>query len=279
MRPAVTFLFVPAHDGQKVDKAFEAGSDAIILDLEDSVPDDQKAIARAAVRDRSTSTDAGTAIWVRVNGAGECFEEDLHSLDWSRLAGAVLPKAELPSAVAAVERAGALRILLLIESAVGLKALPALARESERVARVAIGTWDLALDLSLVGIDDPDDSELIWQIRGELVVLSRALGLQPPIDGIYAAIDDDDGLASECTRAFRLGYGGKLLIHPRQLPIARSVFEPNPDALRLANETIAAYEQAVVTGRGAVRVRGRLVDRPMVERARALAARSSEPWR
>ena len=150
-----------------------------------------------------------------------------------------------------------------------------LARVSQRVARAAIGTWDLALDLGLVGVDDPDDSELIWQIRGDLVVRSRALGLQPPLDGIYAAVDDDDGLAAVCMRSFRLGYGGKLLIHPRQIPIARSVFEPENDAVQLANETIAAYEHAAATGRGAVRVRGRLVDRPMVERARALAARSA----
>src|SRR5207247_3203534 len=128
-----------------------------------------------------------------------------------------------PAAVAALERAGARQILLLIESAAGLEAFSMLARVSQRVARAAIGTWDLALDLGLVGVDDPDDSELIWQIRGDLVVRSRALGLQPPLDGIYAAVDDDDGLAAVCMRSFRLGYGGKLLIHPRQIPIARSV--------------------------------------------------------
>src|SRR5262249_49945972 len=113
-----------------------------------------------------------------------------------------------------------------------------------------------------------------WQIRGDLVVRSRALGLQAPLDGIYAAVADDEGFRAVCARAFRLGYGGKLLVHPRQVAIARSVFEPDADALQLAIETIAAYDTAVANGRGAIRVRGRLVDRPMVDRARALVARS-----
>src|SRR5436190_18084856 len=103
MRPVVTFLFVPAHEERKVDKAFEAGSDAIVLDLEDSVPDDQKAAARAAVCDRLMRDDAATSVWVRVNGAGKSFDDDLRVIDWSRVAGAVLPKAEQPAAVAALE--------------------------------------------------------------------------------------------------------------------------------------------------------------------------------
>jgi citrate lyase beta subunit len=268
----VTFLFVPAHEERKVDKAFEAGSDAVILDLEDSVPDDRKAAARVAVRNRLARAAANTNVWVRVNGAGNDFEEDVQSLDWSRVAGVVLPKVELPSAVATLERAGVRRLLLLIESAAGLEALPALARTTVMVC-TAIGTWDLALDLGLTGIDDPDQSELIWHVRRELVVRSRAANLPPPIDGVFTAIDDDDGLAAVCARAFRLGYGGKLLIHPRQVPIARAAFAPDSDALRLANETIAAYEEAAANGRGAIRVRGRMVDRPMIDRARALTAR------
>jgi citrate lyase beta subunit len=275
MMDPVTFLFVPAHDERKVANALEARSDAVVLDLEDSVPDDRKAAARAAVRDRVAGADIGSIAWVRVNAVGPSFHDDVTSIDWSRVAGAVLPKAEDPSAVAALERAGAMRILLLIESATGLEALPSLVRASHRVARLAIGTWDLALDLGLLAIDDPDDSELIWQIRGEIVVRSRALGLKAPLDGIYAAIADDDGLRAVCTRAFRLGYGGKLLVHPRQVSIARSIFEPDSDALQRATETISAYDNAAATGRGAIRVRGRLVDRPMVDRARALVARAT----
>lgn len=273
VRAPVTFLFVPGHDDRKVDKAFEAGSDAVILDLEDSVPIDQKAAARAAVSKRLARTGSDTAIWARVNSAADDFEDDVHALDWSRVAGVVLPKVERPSALAALERAGARQFLMLIESAAGLDALPSLASTTQLLTRAAIGTWDLALDLGLMGIDDPDESELIWHVRRELVVRCRAANLPPPIDGIYAAIDDDEGLAAVCRRSFRLGYGGKLLIHPRQVPIARSVFKPDADALHLADETIAAYEEAAANGHGAIRVRGRMVDRPMVERARALTAR------
>ena len=272
MTSPVTFLFVPAHEERKTDKAFTIGSDAVILDLEDGVPPDQRDAARAAVARRLARLN-GVETWVRVNSSGDDLEDDLRAIDLSRAAGVVLPKAELPAAVAALERAGAQQLLLLVETAAGLEAVPALARASRLFTRVAIGTWDLALDLGLSGMADPDESELIWHSRRELVIRSRIAGLPPPVDGVYTAIDDDEGLAVVCRRVFELGYGAKLLVHPRQVPIARACFRPDADALRLADETIAAYEQSLAGGRGVIRVRGRMVDRPMVERARALSAR------
>jgi citrate lyase beta subunit len=271
--PAVTFLFVPAHDERKVRAALLTDSDAVILDLEDSVPDGSKAAARDSVRELTTRGSLPTPIWVRVNAGGALFHDDVEGVDWSKVAGAVLPKAESPSSVVALEDAGARRILLLIESAAGIASLPSLAHASTCVAQVAIGTWDLALDLGLFAVDDPDESELMWQVRGQLVLQSRVLGLIPPLDGVFTRLDDEQGLRRACDRAFRLGFGGKLVIHPKQLAIARSVFQPDAKTLQLARETIAAYERATVAGRGAIRVDGRMVDRPMVERARALTAR------
>lgn len=275
----MTFLFVPAHEDRKVARALQAGSDAVVLDLEDSVPDDMKAAARAAIPGYVDALPAGPhpEVWVRVNAAGATFDQDVAAIEWPRLAGAVLPKAESPAKVAALDQAGAKRILLLVESAVGLGALRDLVAASHRVERCAIGTWDLSLDLGLLAIEDPDDAELMWQVRGNLVVQSRQLDLRPPIDGIYARLDDDEGLRAACIRALRLGYGGKLLVHPRQIPVAQSVFGPDHERIRLAREIVDAYEQGVREGRGAVQVRGRLVDRPMVDRARALVERWKEP--
>ncbi|HEY8485884.1 MAG TPA: CoA ester lyase [Limnochordales bacterium] len=271
---AVTYLFVPAVDGRKVQKALTCGADAVILDLEDSVPDSEKERARqAAAAVAQQGLPDGVQVWVRVNGpAGPHFAEDLRHVPWAGFHGAVLPKAEDPAAVAALYRAGARRILPIVESVQGLSALPALARAAG-VERVAVGTWDLALDLGLVSVEDPDASELIWQLRGQVVVESRRLGLAPPVDGIYAHFQDDEGLRAACERALRMGFAGKLLIHPRQVPIARQVFTPAEDALAFAREVVQAYEQAAREGRGAVQVRGRAVDLPMVERARALLSR------
>lgn len=276
---ATTYLFVPAHDSRKVDRALRSGSGAVILDLEDAVPDEEKGRARLAVAGLLAGRGlpagrAGTEVWVRVNGfQGPHFAEDTASVDWSLVAGAVLPKAEDPRAVAALESAGARRVFLLIESVAGFASLPSMAGAGSRVERIAVGTWDLALDLGLVAVEDPDESDLIWQMRGHAVIESRRLGLRPPIDGIYARFQNDDGLRRACQRALRMGFGGKLLIHPRQIPVAREVFTPDPAAVEHAREVVAAYQVALREGRGAVQVRGQAVDRPVVERAMALLAR------
>ena len=268
----MTFLFAPAHEPRKTAKALASSSPAVILDLEDAVPGDQKAAARdAAARILAEPLSAdGPAVWVRINGTDPDFERDLAAIDWSRAAGVVLPKVEDPERVIQAERAGARSVLALIESAAGLGAVERVATQATRVSRLAIGTYDLALDLRLWAIDDPDDSELIWQLRGELVVQSRRFGLPPPIDGICARLSDNAAFERVCRRAAAMGYGGKLLIHPSQIETARSVFTPDPAALASARRLLDAYAAATAEGRGAARFDGRLIDRPMVERARAL---------
>ncbi len=273
---AFTYLFAPANNERKLEKALGSGSDAVIIDLEDSVPDTEKEAARqqAARLLRQHGPLPGPQLWVRVNGASTSeFSLDVEAIPWDRAYGAVLPKAEDPGAVRLLSGHGVRRVLLLIESVAGMGRLPDLVAAAPVVLRAALGTWDMALDLGLVAVDDPDESELMWQLRGQLVVESRRLGLAPPVDGIYARFNDDEGLQSVCRRALRMGFAGKLLIHPRQIPVARAVFGPDPEAVEFAREVVSAYEQAVREGRGAVQVRGRAVDRPMVERAKALLAR------
>ncbi len=272
---AVSYLFVPVTDHHKVEKALASESDAVILDLEDGIPEESKGAARETIRQltNSLSPQAHGEVWVRLNGADTShFNPDVRAIDWTHVTGAVLPKAEENAAVRLLEEV-APRILLTIESVVGLSRIPVMA-SSPKVERVAIGTWDLMLDLGLLRVDDPDDSELIWQLRGQLVVQSRLLGLKPPIDGIYARFDDDTGLRAVCQRALRMGFAGKLVIHPRQIAVVREVFRPDPETLEFAREVIQAYEEAVRKGLGVARVRGQAVDRPMVERARTLLAQS-----
>jgi citrate lyase subunit beta/citryl-CoA lyase len=269
---SITYLFVPGSEERKVRKALASDADAVILDLEDAVPAAEKDAARAKVAAVIDALPAGIGreIWVRVNGAAPEFDADVDGIDWSRISGAFLPKAEHPHHLERLARAGVRSIVPLIESARGLNVLADLVHACNHVARLAIGTWDLALDLGLVAIDDPDDSELIWQIRGQLVVESRALGLTSPVDGVCAALHDDDRLRRVCTRVRQLGFGGKLLIHPDQVAVARDVFGVDLDRLAFAREVVAAYEAAQAEGRGAIQVRGRMIDRVMVDRALAL---------
>jgi citrate lyase beta subunit len=268
---SVSYLFAPVTDRRKVEKALASESDAVILDLEDGVLEENKGAARDTIRQltNSLSPQPHRQVWVRLNGADTPhFDQDVRAVDWTHVTGAVLPKAEGDAAVRLLEQLVP-RILLTIESVAGLSRIPMMV-SSPKVERVAIGTWDLALDLGLLRVDDPDDSELIWQLRGQVVVQSRLLGLKPPIDGVYARFDDDAGLRAVCQRALRMGFAGKLVIHPRQIAVVHEVFRPDPQALEFAREVIQAYEEAVRKGLGVARVRGRAVDRPMVERARTL---------
>jgi citrate lyase beta subunit len=160
----------------------------------------------------------------------------------------------------------------MVESGRGFAAIPALAAV-RGVERFAIGTWDLLVDFGLLTLTDPDESELIWQLRGLLVLASRQAGVAAPIDGVYAQFDDDAGLEHACLRARQLGFAGKLIVHPRQAVIARRSFRPDPERIRFAREVLAAYAVAEREGSGVLRLRGQMIDRPMVEQARALLAK------
>ena len=276
--PAITYLFVPAAEERKVAKALASDADAVILDLEDGVAEAQKRTARAMLRESLThwSRSTRSEVWVRVNNTEAHFAEDVASIEWHAVAGAVLPMAESRTPLAELRAAGATRLLALIETAAGFRALDELATV-DGVERFAIGTYDLTLDFGLLGVADPDELELMWQVRGQLALASRQLNLQPPLDAVYGRIDDDAGLRAVCTRARSFGFGGKLLVHPRQIAIAREAFRPSADELQFAREIVDAYDSAIGAGRGALRVRGRMIDRPMVLRARALLGRWDLP--
>jgi citrate lyase subunit beta/citryl-CoA lyase len=113
-------------------------------------------------------------------------------------------------------------------------------------------------------------------VRAQVVLTSRKLRLLPPVDGVYGRIDDAQGFEAMADRAFRLGYGGKLLVHPAQIAIAARVFGVSQAQLDEARELIAAYDEAQRAGTGAIRHRGQMVDRVHVEKARALLARWSD---
>ena len=271
--PPVTYLFVPATEERKVTKALQSEAEAVILDLEDSIAAGMKDTARSQLSQYLKTmppAGAGPQVWVRVN-SGSDFTADVKAIDWNVVYGAMLPKAERPQHIKTLIDAGAKRVLPIIESALGFKVLGDL-KDAGHVERFAIGTWDLAIDLGIVAVE-PDDSELIWQLRGELVLASRQLELPPPVDGVHAQFDDDEGLKRSSERTHRMGFGGKLLIHPRQIAIVRSVFRPNEGTLQHARDVIRVYDEAVLQGRGVVQLNGEMIDRPVVERARALLAR------
>jgi citrate lyase subunit beta/citryl-CoA lyase len=269
-----TFLFVPAYDARKTAKALASSADAIILDLEDAVPEEMKETARnaaaATLRERSRET---PEVWIRVNAAQSPHHEaDLRAIDWSSAAGVLIPKAEDPASIDALAAFEPRAVILTLESIAGFTKATTMVAAARSRPRLAIGTWDLAHDLSLP-VDDPDESELIWQLRSEMVIASRRLGLQPPVDGVYGRIDDVAGFEAMSQRAFRLGFGGKLLIHPVQIAPAARIFSITEAQVAEARALIDAYEGAQRSGIGAIRHAGQMVDAVHVQRARALLAR------
>ncbi len=260
-----SYLFVPGNRPDRFEKAWQAGADAVILDLEDAVPSEGKAEARGAVE---AWLSPEHPVYVRVNGAGTAwFGADLEAIARPGLAGVVLPKAEDPDGIAevAVRTPEEASLVPLLETALGVWNSRALA-EAPRVERLAFGSIDFQLDTGIEG----EDEELLYA-RSRMVLASRVAGLLPPLDGVTTALDDPDRLAADVERARRLGFGGKLCIHPRQIDAVNRGFTPDEAKIAWAKRVL---EAAKASGTGAVRLGGEMIDRPVIERAKAILERS-----
>jgi citrate lyase subunit beta / citryl-CoA lyase len=265
----VTYLFVPGNRPDRFAKALAAGADAVILDLEDAVDPAGKEAARAAV---AAWLDAGprdaTRVLVRINDdTSPWFEGDLDLIRRVAVSGVVLPKAERAgqvATVAAVLRPGAV-IVPLIETARGLHAVDAIAA-AEGVQRLAFGTLDFAVDLNLSG-----DERGLTAPALAIALASRCAEKAPPVAGVTPAIGDDAALAHDLAFARATGFTAKLCIHPEQVAAARAALAPGPDEIDWARRVIAA----AAGGAGAVQVDGRMVDRPVLLKARSILDRAS----
>ena len=268
MQTPITYLFVPGNRPERFDKALSSGADAVILDLEDAVSADDKTSARGHVVDwgRAHATDVERIV-VRINGATTpWFDADVAAVADAGLWRVMLPKAETAAHVDAVIRAlGAdARVLALIETALGVRDVGRVA-EARGVDRLAFGTLDYGVDLDLSG----DERGLI-HAASQIAIASRCAGLASPVTGVTAAIGDDQRLLADLAFARALGFGAKLCIHPRQIAVIREALVPSAVELDWARRVVAAAESA----HGAVQVDGRMVDRPVVLRARGILDRA-----
>ncbi len=252
-----SYLFVPGNRPDRFDKAITFGADAVILDLEDSVPPSDKEAARAYV---ARWLSAGRKALVRVNGPDTVwFRDDLECCASAGVVGIVLPKAEHEEDVLFVARVcNGKPILLLIETAKGISKLDLLVR-NEQVQRVIFGTIDFQLDLGIEG----DGEELLY-FRSKIVLSSRLAGILPPIDGVCTAFDDLQLLREQTLSGRRLGFGGKLCIHPKQIKIINESFKPSADEIAWARRVVDATTAAQGA---AVAVDGRMIDRPVMLKA------------
>jgi citrate lyase subunit beta/citryl-CoA lyase len=263
---ARSFLFVPGSDERKLGRALEAGTDAVIADLEDAVVAAEKPRARALVAE-ALAGGASCLRLVRVNAAGTSwFADDLAAVGSLGLDGVVLPKAT-PEAAAVAAEAG-VPVVAIVETAAGLQRAGELAQTTP-VAALVLGAVDLGLALGLE--PRPDGLELLVP-RSTVVVASAAAGLRGPVDQVWLDVRDDEGLERDCALGRSLGFRGKACIHPAQVPVVNEAFARSEDEVRRAREVVAAYDRAAAEGTGAVALDGELVDLPVVERARQTLA-------
>ncbi len=264
--PARSYLFVPGDRPERFDRAWNTTADEIVIDLEDAVAPQAKAKARHSI---ANWLDADRPVLLRVNAADTpWFADDLRLSCHPGVAGVMLPKAEsLPSELINACSNNGLGILALIETALGMQRIADLAN-SPHVTRLAFGSIDFQIDLGIEG----DDEELLF-FRSQLVWHSRLAGLSAPVDGVTADFSDDDRLRSDARRARRLGFGGKLCIHPRQLQAVSAAFLPDEAQRTWAARVLLAVE----TAQGAaVALDGKMVDRPVWLQALRIASSAAQ---
>jgi citrate lyase subunit beta/citryl-CoA lyase len=287
LSPMRSLMFVPGHRERMVQRALGLGEfgasdlDVALLDLEDGVPLASKDEARRLVADvlgRSRG-DAGPMRYVRIRRAlSDDGAADLDAIVRPGLGGIMAPKVAradevewLSGELDARERDakiphGTIRIIPSIESAAALIEAPRIAKAADRVIGLAFGSEDFALDLGLPTKREGEAADLLYA-RSATVVAAVSAG-KLAFDGIWPDIEDAAGLRADTLRARRLGFSGKTLIHPSQVMVVNEIFSPTPEEVDDARRVVRAFDEALARGHGAVALDGRMLDAPVVDRAR-----------
>jgi citrate lyase subunit beta / citryl-CoA lyase len=248
-------LYVPANNPRMILKAAGLDADSVILDLEDAVPPAEKAAARESLGLSVRKAEWGhRELAVRINAAGTSDgDRDVAVVAAEpRIQAVVVPKAE--SDLSGLARATGKSLIPLIETARGVLRVEDVVR-SEGVIAVSYGAGDLATS---VGGDVVAYGRNLY-VKTLVVIAAAAYGIEA-VDRVFFDLKDEDGFRAEALEAKRLGYTGKQVVHPDQVRLANEVFSPSDEEVRWAREIVEAYEAAAREGRGAVRVRDRLVD-------------------
>ncbi len=277
-----SLLFVPANNGRFIEKAHTRGADAIILDLEDSVPAGERPHARRALmQSAELAARGGADILVRINAQPGEAAADLDAAVHPGVRALLVPKVEDVQALRAlsddvlrleVQRGmavGSIGFVVLVESAAGLLHAEAIARADARNMALELGGEDFALSTGIL-----PDAETLALPKQMALYAARAAGLVPlGILGSIADYADLDAYRTTAERSRRFGFEGAACIHPSSVAILNEVFTPTAAEAGHARRIVDAYADAQRAGSGAVSVDGKMVDVPVVERAQKLLAR------
>ena len=280
-----SLLIMPANRADMLEKSVGYGADALVFDLEDSVPVAEKPKARALAREFIGKHKERTVIHVRVNALQTgLLEADLDAIVVDGLTGVRLPKADSPDTIRTVDALitrleherglapGSIAIGPSLESAKGVWFAYDILSASKRITSVTCGTaqdGDLQTDLGYTF--SPQADEVLY-LRSRVLLAARAAGVEHVLDGSYANVRDAAGLRVNCESARRLGYRGRSVIHPGQIATVNEVFKPTAQELDYYRRVIVAFDEAVDRGSAATTVDGKLVDYAMVGMAKRVLA-------
>ena len=285
-----SMLFVPGNSPAMVKDAHIYGADAIIFDLEDSVSPFEKDAARLLVRCSLEALDYGaTERVVRINALDTPWaEEDVRAMVAAGIEVVRLPKTEtaedirhLERLVAEAERTcgrepGSVRLMAALESALGVMHAYPIATASPRMVAIALSAEDYVTSLKTTR--SPEGVELA-EARGRIVIAAKAAGIMA-IDTVFTDLADEEGFAREVALARQMGFDGKSVINPNQIPIVHAAYMPRPEEVLKARRVLQAAAEAEARGSGVASLDGKMIDKPIVERARRaleLAGCTEEP--
>lgn len=274
-----TMLFAPANDLRKAGKALMLNADGTVLDLEDAVALSEKANARNALKEALSLPRRGD-VFIRVNSVQtEFILSDLLAAVTEGVKGLVVAKSESAEEIRQVDwligkiekergfAEGSVEIIPFIESANAIVNAFSIASSSSRVSRMFFGGVDYVLD---IGTTFSKGGTEIFYARSQLVVASRAAGIEPPIDTVYPDFKDIEGLVADAKAVRQMGFQGKLAIHPGQIEPLNEVFTPTPEEISWAQKIVKVFDEEEAKGQAVFQVDGKMIEYPIANRARRI---------
>ena len=277
-----TMLFVPGNNPGMLRDAYIYGADSIMIDLEDAISLNEKDAARLLVYNALKNLDFGdTEVIVRVNGLNTPFgRDDYEAIVRAKPDAIRMPKTETPQDVIEADKliteiekaigmeSGTIKIFAAIESARGVLNAYQIALASSRLIGIALGAEDFVTDLKTTR--SIDGIELLTA-RSLILLAARAAGIDA-VDTVFSNINDEEGFKNEVKLIKQLGFDGKSIINPRQIEIVHKIFTPTKEEIAKSQRIIEASTEAEEKGSGVISLDGKMIDKPIVERARRVLA-------
>jgi citrate lyase subunit beta / citryl-CoA lyase len=280
-------LIMPANAPKFVEKAYLRNADAVVLDLEDSVPQSDKIATRKIIKDLIPGVSkGGSDVLIRVNNTPELLKDDIEASVWAGVAGIVLPKVEAVAEIHAIDRliaklerkrgipGGQIKISVLIESGKGYVQMNEIAQASERIDSLTLGNEDFLREAGMVETEETYHALLVP--RMQLMLTARAHGKAPlGLIGSLANYSDANAFEKSAFLAYKHGYVGASCIHPGNVEALNKCFTPAAEEIERSKKIIAAMEVALAAGRAAASFEGKMIDYVHLERAKQVIARST----